>query len=559
MDDFRIYNRALTDNEVGTVYGSGNGDFTLVRTGNQLSFLKAGQANILAVAIGDVNVAQSNVISRPLVVDKPVITITAEDKSRLVNTANPSFTYTATGFVNGEDASVFTTPPTLTPKDGSGATIPDNSNTAGSFAIVPDGAAALNYNFNYVNGIFIVDARTEQTITWTQDLSSVAFGDNVALNASASSNLAVTFDIADESIAKLLVTRAINLQAWWRLDGNSTNDVETAGHENGPYNFQLVGPTRVTGKFGKGLSFDGSNDYASAFGYKGITGGDKRTYSFWLKTATAGRGVMYSGAASGTGSFALTLDGSGKLKVNYGNGTVLGSTNLADNAWHQVVVTLPNAGTVNETKIYVDGSNDTGTITSGTNAVATATTNNVTLGKVGTSFFSGIIDDVRIYSGDLKESGSDLEVTAIYSGGYGDFNKIRIVGTGSTNITANQPGSTSFAPALPITKTITVAKQNQTITFNPFPPKSVGDFDFDPGAVASSSLPISYSSSDPTTAEIVGIDGDDLDSDPDPGTHKIRIRKAGTVTITANQAGNANLQSCPCSDADADHQLLQPV
>ena len=143
MDDFRIYDRALTDNEVSTVYGSGNGDFTLVRTGNQLSFKKAGLANIVAVAIGDVNVAQSNVISRPLVVDKPVITITADDKSRLVNTANPSFTYTASGFVNGEDTSIFTTAPTLTPKDGSGATIPDNSNTAGTFSIVPSGAAAL--------------------------------------------------------------------------------------------------------------------------------------------------------------------------------------------------------------------------------------------------------------------------------------------------------------------------------------------------------------------------------------------------------------------------------
>ena len=51
MDDFRIHNRALTDAEVGTVYGSGNGDFTLVRTGNQLSFKKAGQANIYAVAV----------------------------------------------------------------------------------------------------------------------------------------------------------------------------------------------------------------------------------------------------------------------------------------------------------------------------------------------------------------------------------------------------------------------------------------------------------------------------------------------------------------------------
>ena len=278
----------------------------LVRAGNQLSFLKAGQANIVAVAIGDVNVAQSNVISRPLVVDKPVITITADDKSRLVNTANPTFTYTATGFVNGENTSVFTTAPTLTPKDGSGATIPNNSNTAGTFSIVPSGAAAANYNFNYVNGIFIVDARTEQTISWTQDLSSVAFGDNIELNASATSNLAVTFDIADESIAKLLVTRAINLQAWWRLDGNSTSkhwklpdmmvDLTISSWSD---------PPALLESLAKACPLMVPNDYASAFGYKGITGGNKRTYSFWLKTSTAGRGIMYSGLA--TGSEALLL------------------------------------------------------------------------------------------------------------------------------------------------------------------------------------------------------------------------------------------------------------
>ena len=359
-----------------------------------------------------------------MVIDKPVITITAEDKSRLVNTTNPTFTYTSTGFVNGENTSIFSTAPTLTPTDNGGNTIPDNSNTPGTYSIVPSGAVAANYSFNYVNGIFIVDARTAQTIAWDQNLSAVAFGDNVALTATATSNLPVTFDIADESIAKLLVTRAINLQSWWRLDeNNGSTAYEIAGHDGGPYNMIVSGATWSTGKFRNGLSFDGTNDYAYSIGYKGITGGNKRTYSFWLKTATAGRGIMYSGLASGSGSFALSLDGSGKLKVNYGNGTVLGSTNLANNAWHQVVVTLPNAGTVGQTKIYVDGTNDTGTITNGSNAVATATTANVTLGKVVPPSLTVFWMAVRIYSGDLKEAGSDLEVTAIYSNGYGDFNK----------------------------------------------------------------------------------------------------------------------------------------
>ena len=47
------------------------------------------------------------------------------------------------------------------------------------------------------------------------------------------------------------MTRAINLQAWWRLTRQWFHmAVEVAGHDGGPYNFQLVGPTRVTGKFG---------------------------------------------------------------------------------------------------------------------------------------------------------------------------------------------------------------------------------------------------------------------------------------------------------------------
>jgi hypothetical protein len=71
---------------------------------------------------------------------------------------------------------------------------------------------------------------------------------------------------------------------------------------------------------------------------------------------------------------------------------------------------------------------------------------------------------------------------------------------------------------------LSLAKQNQTITFSALPAKKPGDPDFSPGAVASSGLPVSYSSSNTAVATIV--------------EDKIHIVGAGNSIITASQAGN---------------------
>ncbi|MEY4572712.1 MAG: hypothetical protein RLZ10_1960 [Bacteroidota bacterium] len=70
-----------------------------------------------------------------------------------------------------------------------------------------------------------------------------------------------------------------------------------------------------------------------------------------------------------------------------------------------------------------------------------------------------------------------------------------------------------------------ILKQNQTITFNPLPAKSVGDPDFSPGATSSSGLVVSYTSSNLSVATIVN--------------GNIRIIGAGSTTISALQAGDA--------------------
>ena len=66
--------------------------------------------------------------------------------------------------------------------------------------------------------------------------------------------------------------------------------------------------------------------------------------------------------------------------------------------------------------------------------------------------------------------------------------------------------------------------QNQTINFNALPSKKVGEADFSPGAIASSGLAVTYTSSNTNVATIVG--------------NKIHIVGSGACRITASQAGD---------------------
>jgi hypothetical protein len=68
--------------------------------------------------------------------------------------------------------------------------------------------------------------------------------------------------------------------------------------------------------------------------------------------------------------------------------------------------------------------------------------------------------------------------------------------------------------------------QVQTINFNNIPVKKMGDTEFDPGASATSGLPVIYTSSNPGVATIVD--------------NKIHIVGSGVVTITATQPGDDN-------------------
>jgi gliding motility-associated-like protein len=107
-------------------------------------------------------------------------------------------------------------------------------------------------------------------------------------------------------------------------------------------------------------------------------------------------------------------------------------------------------------------------------------------------------------------------------------NKIKIVGPGTVVIMASQAGNATYAPATPVTVTLTVKPrgiQPQTITFNPIDPKIYGADDFDPAATSSNTtIPIVYAADNNSVAIIVN--------------NKVKIKGVGNVNITASQQGD---------------------
>lgn len=105
-------------------------------------------------------------------------------------------------------------------------------------------------------------------------------------------------------------------------------------------------------------------------------------------------------------------------------------------------------------------------------------------------------------------------------------NTVTVVGAGTTTITASQEGNSSYLPATNVSRTLTVLKAGQTISFGSLPVKILGDTAFTLTATASSGLPVTYVSSNPSVVSISG--------------NTATVVGLGSATITASQAGNNN-------------------
>ncbi len=82
-------------------------------------------------------------------VTKKVLTVTADNKTRFQNTANPAFTLSYSGFISGEDKTHLQTPPTA-------ITTAITNSPLGTYPITASGGVSNNYSFSYVPGTLTI-------------------------------------------------------------------------------------------------------------------------------------------------------------------------------------------------------------------------------------------------------------------------------------------------------------------------------------------------------------------------------------------------------------------
>jgi hypothetical protein len=194
--------------------------------------------------------------------------------------------------------------------------------------------------------------------------------------------------------------------------GTAAADNSGSGHNGTLVN----GPIWTAGKFGNGLSLDGTNDYVSVANPSTLNFGTSDfTIALWLKRQTIGaEHTIFSKAADTSWTTAakeLFIDRiDNKLKFGCAGLPELSSTGTItnDGLWHHVAVTFIDSS--NTLSFYIDG------VASGSGALnlsADVSTHVVKLGgHPHPHTFRGQIDEFRIFSRALSPS----EVQSIMNG-----------------------------------------------------------------------------------------------------------------------------------------------
>ncbi|MGK4568078.1 LamG-like jellyroll fold domain-containing protein [Flavobacterium sp. 3HN19-14] len=200
-----------------------------------------------------------------------------------------------------------------------------------------------------------------------------------------------------------------------------------------------------------GLQFNGTNN--SVIANRNIS--DDFTIEFWMKTTQNtpetsiwynAKGLVTSYGTPVTGAFGVTLN-AGLLDFGVGNTEIRSTSSVNTGQWMHVAVTRTKAS--GAMQIYINGVLEK----TGTATTASLTQQSlITLGLVGTgAYYSGSLDDVRIWNTVRTQSQISAGMNAVYPSGTPnliDYFKLDETSGSAVSNTANpaNPGTVVNAP-----------------------------------------------------------------------------------------------------------------
>ncbi|MFZ3077761.1 MAG: LamG domain-containing protein, partial [Candidatus Aenigmatarchaeota archaeon] len=186
-------------------------------------------------------------------------------------------------------------------------------------------------------------------------------------------------------------TGAIAYDASGNGNAGTLNNMNTSGNATSGW---------TEGRFGKGLLFDGADDYVDAGNGTSLNITDAITVSAWVKTPNITRyyqGIVKRGNAGQGYSFMFISTGG--VVGGYANlgGTwqsMAASPILSNNLWYHVVLSYNGASSIVYTNVIA------GAYKSQSGVITVYGTDNLIIGQssYGAQFFNGTIDEVRIWS-----------------------------------------------------------------------------------------------------------------------------------------------------------------
>lgn len=460
---------ATTDMGQTITYQSTNTTVATV-SGNTVTILSPGTTNIIASQSGNADYLGATGVTKVLTVNKIAQTITFG--------AIAAKTY---------GGSTFTLPSTTdkgltiayTSTNTNVATVSGNTVTiltAGSTDLVANQSGNTNYYAAPTVSQTLTVNKAAQTITFGA-FATKTFGDaSISLNLNTDKNLPITY--TSDNTAVVSTTGNV-------LTINKVGTANITSTQSGNTNYLAATPVVQSIVINKAdQSIVWSNIANKTFSDADFT-----------LPATTSKGLTIS-YQSADPTIASVVGNTVSIK---GVGTVNITANQAGNENYNAAANVTLPLTISKSYQTITFS-DLPAYTFGSSAVT-----------LGASSNSGLA---------VTYATSDANIASVVG------NTLTINNAGQCYITASAAGDANHFSATPIQKLVTVNKANQIVSFDVITDKVYGDGAFTLSAAASTSLPVTFSSSTPTKLIISG--------------NSATIAGTGVYTITATQSGTSN-------------------